>query len=184
MDNNHKNAASAYGSDYLTSAREVAKKRGLNIKIVSFTEDNERLIFSLEKGVTPGLEELADDLKTLFGRQINFQEASSRDKAAAIGGIGPCGQILCCKKWLQKPINVPVKILAEENLTGNPVGYTGACGNLMCCLTYENANFKCPARDHLTPEMKGESVAATTITTENKPKEEHRKKIRRLILKR
>jgi cell fate regulator YaaT (PSP1 superfamily) len=182
MDTNHKNTASAYGSDYLSSAREVAKKRGLNIKIVSFTEDDEGLIFSLEKGITAGLEELADDLKTLFGRQINFQEASSRDKAAVIGGVGPCGQILCCKKWLQKPINVPIKILAEENLTGNPAGYTGSCGNLMCCLTYENANFKCPARDHLTPEMKTENQKEPE--KENKPKEEHRKKIRRLILKR
>jgi cell fate regulator YaaT (PSP1 superfamily) len=59
-----------------------------------------------------------------------------------LGGIGPCGRILCCSSFLGDFEPVSIKMAKDQNLSLNPVKISGLCGRLMCCLKYENDNYE------------------------------------------
>ena len=54
------------------------------------------------------------------------------------GGIGPCGQPCCCKRFLGKMGQVSIKMAKNQGIALNPNKINGYCGKLMCCLAYEN----------------------------------------------
>lgn len=176
--------------DFLKKTKEIAKKRNLSLKIGSVIEEGDKLVFFIsEEKDKEALTTLRDDLKAVFGREVSFRVFSARDKAKSIGGLGPCGQVLCCKRWLTQPLNTPLKTLAEQRIEGSPAKFLGACGNLMCCLLYEAEGFKCPVKEALTEK------ATTSQTSQpsqpiTKAVEQHgeerretsKKKIRRLVL--
>ena len=55
-----------------------------------------------------------------------------------LGGIGSCGQELCCHCFLGEFEPVSIKMAKEQNLSLNPTKISGICGRLMCCLKYES----------------------------------------------
>ena len=55
-----------------------------------------------------------------------------------MGGIGPCGQKCCCKRFLNNFTHVSIKMAKNQNLSLNPNKINGICGRLLCCLGYEN----------------------------------------------
>jgi hypothetical protein len=60
-----------------------------------------------------------------------------RDEAKMVGGLGPCGQRLCCTVFLGDFEPVSIKMAKEQDLPLNPLKISGVCGRLMCCLKYE-----------------------------------------------
>jgi cell fate regulator YaaT (PSP1 superfamily) len=54
-----------------------------------------------------------------------------------LGGLGICGQPLCCARFLSDFQPVSIKMAKEQGLSLNPTKISGACGRLMCCLKYE-----------------------------------------------
>jgi len=60
-----------------------------------------------------------------------------RDEAKIIGGLGNCGNVVCCKRFLNSFSIVSIKMMKEQNLLLNPSKISGVCGRLMCCLAYE-----------------------------------------------
>jgi hypothetical protein len=70
--------------------------------------------------------------------RIELRQISVRDRAAAIGGIGPCGRVFCCSSFLNKYGQVGIKMAKNQNvaLSGNKIN--GACDQLKCCLQYED----------------------------------------------
>lgn len=59
-----------------------------------------------------------------------------------LGGIGPCGRILCCSSFLGDFEPVSIKMAKDQNLSLNPAKISGLCGRLMCCLKYENDHYE------------------------------------------
>ena len=59
-----------------------------------------------------------------------------------LGGIGPCGRILCCSSFLGDFEPVSIKMAKDQNLSLNPAKISGLCGRLMCCLKYENDQYE------------------------------------------
>src|SRR5699024_11137468 len=59
-----------------------------------------------------------------------------------LGGIGPCGRMLCCSTFLGDFEPVSIKMAKDQNLSLNPAKISGLCGRLMCCLKYENDQYE------------------------------------------
>jgi len=119
---------------------KLIKKYNLNMKLIdaSFTFEREQLMFHFLADSRIDFRELAKNLASKYRTRIELRQIGVRDKAKEIGGIGPCGQILCCKKFLENFDSVSINMAKCQNLSLNPNKINGSCGRLLCCLTYEN----------------------------------------------
>jgi cell fate regulator YaaT (PSP1 superfamily) len=81
--------------------------------------------------------ELVKELAKEFKVRIEMRQVGVRDEAKIIGGLGNCGNVICCKRFLNTFSIVSIKMMKEQNLLLNPSKISGVCGRLMCCLAYE-----------------------------------------------
>lgn len=118
----------------------LINKYNLNMKLIdsSFTFGREQLIFHFLSEVRVDFRDLAKDLAGLFKTRIELRQVGVRDKAKEIGGLGPCGRILCCTNYLLNFDSVSINMAKNQNLSLNPTKINGSCGRLLCCLNYEN----------------------------------------------
>lgn len=86
---------------------------------------------------------LLRDLAGRFGARIELRQMGARDEACLKGGIGRCGQIICCHRFLREPKPVPMELAYDQELFVPPERITGVCGRLNCCLAYEHKAYKC-----------------------------------------
>lgn len=84
------------------------------------------------------LKELVHDLKA----KVELRQVGVRDQAKLLGGIGPCGEELCCSKHLNKFHAVNIKMAKDQNLSLKPTKVSGVCGRLKCCLQYEQDAYR------------------------------------------
>jgi cell fate regulator YaaT (PSP1 superfamily) len=84
----------------------------------------------------------SDLLAAVFRTRIELRQIGVRDEAKMLGGIGPCGRVLCCSSFLGDFEPVSIKMAKDQNLSLNPTKISGLCGRLMCCLKYENDNYE------------------------------------------
>ena len=124
--------------------REKVKKLELDMKVVSceYSFDGTKILieFSAEDRVDfrDLLKELAGALKV----RIELHQVGQRDEVKIKGGIGPCGEVCCCARFLKDFEHVTVKMAKNQGLSLNPTKISGLCGRLMCCLGYENAQYE------------------------------------------
>jgi cell fate regulator YaaT (PSP1 superfamily) len=81
--------------------------------------------------------ELVKELAKEFKIRIELRQVGVRDEARIIGGLGNCGNVCCCKRFLNNFSIVSIKMVKEQGLALNPSKISGICGRLMCCLSYE-----------------------------------------------
>jgi cell fate regulator YaaT (PSP1 superfamily) len=81
--------------------------------------------------------ELVKELAKEFKIRIELRQVGVRDEAKIIGGLGNCGNVCCCRKFLSNFSIVSIKMVKEQGLALNPNKISGICGRLMCCLSYE-----------------------------------------------
>ncbi|HEY0715712.1 MAG TPA: regulatory iron-sulfur-containing complex subunit RicT [Polyangia bacterium] len=127
--------------DALTFARERARARQLGIKFfrVDLGVDKTTFMFSSEQRVD--FRELVRDFAARFHNRIELRQVGVRDEAKIVGGIGSCGQELCCSTFLPSFAPVTIRMAKNQNLALNPARVSGQCGRLKCCLVYEEAQY-------------------------------------------
>lgn len=120
--------------------QELVEKNELPMKLLGceYTFDRTKLIiyFSAENRID--FRQLVKDLAAVFRTRIELRQVGVRDAAKYIGGLGPCGRILCCTTFLGNFDTVSIKMAKNQNLSLNPQKISGACGKLLCCLRYES----------------------------------------------
>lgn len=128
----------------LLKCREIVKQKNLNMYIIdaSYTLDREQLIFRFISDSRVDFRELAKELASIYKTRIELRQIGIRDKAKEIGGCGPCGQKLCCSRFLNDFDGVSINMAKNQNLALNPSKINGVCGRLFCCLQYENECYK------------------------------------------
>ncbi|HEY0710189.1 MAG TPA: regulatory iron-sulfur-containing complex subunit RicT [Polyangia bacterium] len=128
-------------SDALAFARERARARKLGIKFfrVDLGVDKTTFMFSSEQRVD--FRELVRDFAARFHNRIELRQVGVRDEAKIVGGIGSCGQELCCSTFLPSFAPVTIRMAKNQNLALNPARVSGQCGRLKCCLVYEEAQY-------------------------------------------
>ncbi len=139
LEDNKKAAVEAF-----VSCQEKIKKHELSMKLVDveYTFDRNKIIFYFTAEGRVDFRELVKDLASIFRTRIELRQIGVRDEAKILGGIGPCGRILCCSSFLGDFAPVSIKMAKDQNLSLNPTKISGLCGRLMCCLKYEHDNYE------------------------------------------
>lgn len=120
--------------------REKVRGHNLEMKLVDaeYTFDRNKLIFYFTADGRVDFRELVKDLASVFRVRIELRQIGVRDEAKMLGGIGPCGRLLCCSTWMGEFDPVSIRMAKDQNLSLNPAKISGLCGRLMCCLKFEN----------------------------------------------
>jgi cell fate regulator YaaT (PSP1 superfamily) len=119
-------------------------EHNLDMKLVDveYTFDRNKVIFYFTADGRIDFRELVKDLASIFRTRIELRQIGVRDEAKLLGGIGPCGRMLCCSTFLGDFEPVSIKMAKDQNLSLNPTKISGLCGRLMCCLKYENDEYE------------------------------------------
>jgi len=96
-----------------------------------------KLIFYFVAENRVDFRELVKELAKEFKIRIELRQVGVRDEAKIVGGLGNCGNVCCCKRFLSNFSIVSIKMVKEQGLALNPSKISGICGRLMCCLSYE-----------------------------------------------
>ena len=124
----------------LNKARDIVVDLKLNMHILdaSYTFDRKQLIFNFTSDERVDFRELAKRLASVYQTRIELRQIGVRDKAKEVGGLGPCGRMLCCNTFLNDLNSVTINMAKNQMLALNPTKINGSCGRLLCCLSYED----------------------------------------------
>ncbi|PLT32630.1 stage 0 sporulation family protein [Bacillus sp. V5-8f] len=134
---------SAAQEAYNTCCQKVEEHQ-LDMKLVDveYTFDRNKVVFYFTADGRVDFRDLVKDLAAIFRTRIELRQIGVRDEAKMLGGIGPCGRMLCCSTFLGDFEPVSIKMAKDQNLSLNPTKISGLCGRLMCCLKYENDEYE------------------------------------------
>lgn len=104
---------------------------------VKYSFDGSKILISYTSDDRVDFRELVRDLASIFKTRVELRQIGARDEAKICGGCGPCGQELCCRRFLNDYQQVTIKMAKCQGLALNPNKINGVCGKLMCCLGYE-----------------------------------------------
>ncbi len=146
----------------LERAKKLANELKLNMRIYDarYTFDRNQLLFTFVADERVDFRELAKKLASIYKTRIELKQIGIRDKAREVGGIGPCGRMLCCNTFLVNFDTVSINMAKNQFLSLNPVKINGQCGRLLCCLNYEN--------DQYTELKKDLPTVGATVTVDGK----------------
>ena len=141
----------------LRKCRELVKKLGLEMFVInaSFNFDRSQLLINFSADDRIDFRELAKKLAGIYRTRIELRQIGARDKAKLVGGIGVCGQKLCCTRFLHQIDSISMNKAKNQNLALNPSKINGSCGRLLCCLLYEDEEY--------TRQSKGLYPVGTTV---------------------
>jgi len=124
--------------------RELIGKHELDMKPVDieFLFGGGKVVFYFSAEERVDFRELVRDLASRFKARIDMRQVGVRDEARMVGGIGHCGEMLCCVRFAGDFQPVSIRMAKEQDLPLNPLKISGLCGRLMCCLRYEYDAYK------------------------------------------
>ena len=123
---------------------ERVRKHKLEMKLVDveYTFDRSKILFYFTADGRIDFRDLVKDLAGVFRTRIELRQIGVRDESKMLGGLGICGQPLCCSRFLNDFQPVSIKMAKEQGLSLNPTKISGTCGRLMCCLSYEQPAYE------------------------------------------
>ena|SRR5690554_4468443 len=126
--------------EVIITTKDLVKQHSLDMSILDaeYTLDRKRLLIYFEADERVDFRELVKDLSSIYQTRIELRQIGSRDGAKLVGGIGPCGLILCCNTFLGEFDVITIKMAKNQNISLNPSKISGACDKLLCCIKYEN----------------------------------------------
>ncbi len=122
----------------------LIKQKKLEMKLVNveYFYDASKAIFYFSAENRVDFRDLVRDLARSLHTRIEMKQIGVRDETKLVGGMGCCGQPICCASFLREFHPVSVKMAKEQNLAMNPSKISGLCGRLMCCLAYEHSLYE------------------------------------------
>lgn len=153
--------------------RDSILYRGLPMKPIKCEAmlDRSRMFFFYESEGRVDFRELLRDVSNRLNVRLQFQQVNAREAAQVLGGVGICGQELCCATWLASTPPITLKMAKEQGMALTPSKISGVCGRLMCCLRYEtdfyrdqNMKLPRPGSPVDTPEGPGHVVSVDVFS--------------------
>jgi len=131
-------------SEALPIFRQIVEAHKLDMKPidVEYLLGGDKIVFYFSAEERVDFREVVKELATRFHARIDMRQVGVRDEARAVGGIGHCGQMLCCVRFGGEFQPVSIRMAKEQDLPLNPLKISGLCGRLMCCLRYEYDAYK------------------------------------------
>jgi cell fate regulator YaaT (PSP1 superfamily) len=137
---------------------------------VELSFDRSKLIFSFTADQRIDFRELVKELVSRFHTRIELRQIGVRDEAKMLGGLGVCGNPLCCATWIGDFAPVSIRHAKDQDLSMNPNKISGVCGRLKCCLrfeaeAYEDARARAPKNGvyYMTPNGEAKVVAVNLL---------------------
>ncbi len=125
--------------DAMPLYRRLIAKHKLDMKptSVEYSLDGSRAVFFFVAEERVDFRDLVRDLAAELHVRVDMRQIGVRDEARCIGGLGHCGEQLCCARLGGEFQPVTIRMAKEQDLPLNPLKISGVCGRLMCCLRYE-----------------------------------------------
>lgn len=132
------------GAEAMQSFRTLVEKHHLDMKPVDvdFMFDGSHATFYFTAEERVDFRALVRDLASEFHVRVDMRQIGVRDEARMLGGLGHCGEELCCARMGGEFKPVTIRMAKEQDLPLNPSKISGLCGRLMCCLRYEFEAYK------------------------------------------
>ncbi len=126
-------------SEWLEIAREQVEEHDLPMRVLraELTPSGKKATFHFVAEGRVDFRALVRDLSRLLRTRVELRQIGVRDATSLQGGIGHCGQQLCCARFLPGFAPVSMRMAKAQGLPLNPSKISGQCGRLMCCLRYE-----------------------------------------------
>ena len=120
-------------------SRQMAADLQLNMKIgdVEFQGDGTKAIFYYIADERVDFRQLIKYFAEEFRIRIEMKQIGARQEAGLIGGLGVCGQALCCSRYMNNFQSITTQAARCQDLSLNPQKLAGQCGKLKCCINYE-----------------------------------------------
>lgn len=124
--------------------RRLIAKYKLDMKPIGIETlfDDSKMVFYFVADERVDFRDLVRDLASEFKTRIDMRQIGVRDEARLVGGLGHCGEQLCCVRFGGEFQPVSIRMAKEQDLPLNPLKISGLCGRLMCCLRYEFEAYK------------------------------------------
>lgn len=116
---------------------------GLEMNLVSVRSqfDGTKLTFYFTADGRVDFRELVKMLTKAYRMRIELRQIGVRNRAKICGGMGRCGNPLCCSAFMNDFEPVSIRMAKEQGLLLNPTKISGLCGRLMCCLAFEHKTY-------------------------------------------
>jgi len=114
----------------------------MSLTRVHYSFDEKKAVFYFTAENRVDFRELIKELSNYTRVRVEMRQIGVRDEARILGGCGPCGQELCCSKFLTDFSPVSIRMAKDQSLSLSPEKISGVCGRLMCCLSYEHDTYK------------------------------------------
>jgi len=120
--------------------RRFVEELGLEMKLTRVERffDRSKIIFYYTAEGRIDFRELVKQLVRTLRTRIEMRQIGVRNEAGLHGGLGCCGQEICCAAFLKEFAPVSIKMAKEQSLSLDPNKISGLCGRLLCCLLYEH----------------------------------------------
>lgn len=127
-------------SEIVTFTQKIASSLNVEMKVLEaeYTLNREKLTIYFEADGRVDFRELLKEINSKYIAKIELRQIGPRDVAKKIGGIGPCGLILCCSSFIGEFDPVTIRMAKNQSISLNPKKMSGLCGKLLCCLKYED----------------------------------------------
>ena len=132
------------GEDALPSFIEIASETNKDMRPISveYLLDGKKAVFYFSAPERQDFRDLVKKLSSKFKVRVDMRQINEREKSSRVGGIGICGQELCCALIGRCPNHVSIKQAKSQGMSLNPDSISGMCGKLLCCLDYEYEEYK------------------------------------------
>ena len=114
----------------------------MNPVAVEYLFEGDKAVFYFESEERIDFRDLVRKLAAELHVRVDMKQIGVRDSARMVGGLGHCGQELCCRRLGGEFNPVSIRMAKEQDLSLNPQKISGVCGRLMCCLRYEFDAYK------------------------------------------
>jgi cell fate regulator YaaT (PSP1 superfamily) len=128
----------------LAKCKEQVAKHNLAMRLLEaeYNFDGSHLTFYFTADSRVDFRGLVKDLAGVFPARVELWQIGPRDRAKLVGGLGPCGQELCCERFLTDYPKATIKMAKDQDMPLGPNAATGFCGRPLCCLAYEQSTYQ------------------------------------------
>lgn len=125
-------------------ALTLIRKRRLPLKVLRVLLDGVagRATFFVAAPDKVELGDLAVVLGKRLELRVDVRQLGMRDVAKTVGGVGRCGEELCCSRFLTEYPRTSIRMAKDQNMALNDDRTSGVCGRTLCCLSYEHEFYK------------------------------------------
>ena len=127
----------------MATTQTLVDQLGLEMKLINAHSSLDGKLMTIQFSTEGRVDfrELIKELTRTRCSRIELRQIGVRDETGIYGGIGVCGQMLCCSRFLKEFNSINVKMAKEQDLSLTPATISGACGRLKCCLKYEHDGY-------------------------------------------